>query len=159
MHKEEKKTVKLYKQKMSCFCIPSYEEALQQDYPENYVDTNSENFKNNFIKKGEATFNDLSEDAKGKYVEKNKITFENLQEDEREKYIKKGDVKINDLSEEDKQQLTEDAVLQSKIDGSEITWKDFLQEANTNIDIIKRKYLQKQKNLITSGNTTMGNHN
>ena len=123
----EKNTAKLYKQKMSCFCIPSYEEASEQDYPKNYVDKDSENFKNNYMKKEE-------------------IKVENAVD--KDNFIKKGEAKFDDLSEDEKQKLVEDVALKSKenmaIDGVAYDkWCGFLQEKDVKREIVK-KIINKQ---------------
>ena len=60
-------------------------------------------------------------------------------------YMKKGAVEFNDLPEESQQKLTEEVVLKSGVDGSEITWKDFLQGIKADINDLKIKYLRKKE--------------
>ena len=59
--------------------------------------------------------------------------------------MKKGAVEFNDLPEESQQKLTEEVVLKSGVDGSEITWKDFLQGIKADINDLKIKYLRKKE--------------
>lgn len=84
---------------------------------------------------------------RGNYVKKPE-NFEEMQEfyNEKENYIKKGEATFNDLTQEEQQKLTENAILQSKVDGTEITWKDLLQKFNYafTINELKLRYLQAQ---------------
>ncbi|MBQ7552129.1 MAG: hypothetical protein IJT15_01610 [Rickettsiales bacterium] len=90
--------------------------------------TNDVDVTNDYVKKGEAQLSDVS-----------LVKLKNLVNKDN-----KDDIEFDDLTKEDKKRLIEDAVLQSGVDGGEITWKEFLQSVNTGINYLKREYLKTQ---------------
>ena len=127
-----------------CGCFPkmNYQPVREEEYMKKTdIKVENANDKEEYMKKTDIKVENAND--KEEYMKKTDIKVENATD--RGEYVKRGEAKINDLSEEDKRQLNEDAVLQSKIDGTDITWKKLLQETSSDIDTIKRFYLQKQK--------------
>ena len=138
--------------------------------------------KGNYIKRGEATFNDLSQETQKNYVKKGEATFNDLKNkdiyiekpknfdkmqkfyNEKGDYVKRGEAKFYDLSqvlqeryteiyrqnlqleglsEDKKRKLAEDAFLDGKVDGSDITWRTLFDKLDIDFSIMKFWYLLK----------------
>ena len=77
-------------------------QKLQKDIEELKKD-----LADNYVKKGEATFNHLSANEKKNYIKKSNVTFNHLSANEKKNYIKKSDVTFNHLSQDEKQKYVE----------------------------------------------------
>ena len=98
--------------------------------------------------------------GKGNEIRKEKVKLDQEKEQfkqEKANYVKKGEATFDDLLEDEKQKLTEDAVLNSKVDGSKYSWRDIfnqIKECTLDINLLKFEFLKRKHKRFKE----LGNH-
>ena len=155
---QNKKPRELYSYKPLCFCFPHYE--VTQPTIDDLKD------KDQFVRKGEVSFDDLSKEAKEatkdrlmtdetEYKKITEITINDVKD--RDRFVKKREASFDDLSpdsqkkavekalEKYNKEFKEEALLQQKVDNSNYSWKDIfdqIEKGSVDINLLKLQFLK-----------------